>query len=349
MNRFAPAQPDALSRLLDQIRQRHMQLVSHLQDTASTQAPTRADLAGKPAANKPQLDLQRWTDQRPSPDSVRPALRAGLEAWGLLPVHATQVANEAAQYLGHRSSKPGAELGAVRAALAQHWRPASPAGCGWHVWVGAPGVGKSTCLSKWLAQLAIRNPSSLRVWRLDSSQANTAEALSVLAEALGVPVSRHWPHQPQAQPNETHLIDLPGLDWQDADALAQLHRCLHPLPAVQVHLVLNAAYETRLWMAQIQAFAQLPVCDLIFTHLDEERRWGKLWNAVLGTKFAVAFLNAGQNVPGEFWPATVDALLPRQWPPVSDPIEAVEGSSADATTGLPAASMPSTQPATVVG
>jgi len=63
--------------------------------------------------------------------------------------------------------------------------------------------------------------------------------------------------------------------------------------------------------AQVQAFGALPLADLVFTHLDEESRRGKLWNCVLGTGFAVGFLGAGQNVPGEFQAATVEQLLPR--------------------------------------
>jgi flagellar biosynthesis GTPase FlhF len=82
------------------------------------------------------------------------------------------------------------------------------------------------------------------------------------------------------------------------------------LPAPQIHLVLNAAYEASGLLAQTAAFARWPVADLICTHLDEEARWGKLWNLVLGTKFALGFLSAGQNVPGDFQAASLERLLP---------------------------------------
>jgi len=67
-------------------------------------------------------------------------------------------------------------------------------------------------------------------------------------------------------------------------------------------------------LAQIRAFAALPVADLGFTHLDEERRWGKLWNFVLGTDYALRFLSAGQNIPGNFFEATAELVLARQFP-----------------------------------
>jgi flagellar biosynthesis GTPase FlhF len=53
---------------------------------------------------------------------------------------------------------------------------------------------------------------------------------------------------------------------------------------------------------------------LILTHLDEEPRWGKLWNVVLGTKYPVRFLSAAQNIPGEFLSATAERILIRQFP-----------------------------------
>ena len=85
------------------------------------------------------------------------------------------------------------------------------------------------------------------------------------------------------------------------------------LPESEVHLVVNAAYETPLLMAQVRAFAALPITDIIVTHLDEESRWGKLWNLVLGTNCSLRFLSAGQNIPGEFLTATPDRILAHQF------------------------------------
>jgi flagellar biosynthesis GTPase FlhF len=53
---------------------------------------------------------------------------------------------------------------------------------------------------------------------------------------------------------------------------------------------------------------------LVFTDLDEERRWGKLWNFVLGTDYALRFLSAGQYIPGNFFEPTPELVLARQFP-----------------------------------
>jgi flagellar biosynthesis GTPase FlhF len=79
-------------------------------------------------------------------------------------------------------------------------------------------------------------------------------------------------------------------------------------------LVLNAAYETSILLAQARAYAVLPIRDLVVTHLDEEPRGGKLWNLLLGTNYTLRYLSSGQNIPGEFVPATPEALWNRLIP-----------------------------------
>jgi flagellar biosynthesis protein FlhF len=127
-------------------------------------------------------------------------------------------------------------------------------------------------------------------------------------------VERCLPSERSSTPAELLLIDLPGVNWNDAEALSQLGQQLKSLPDPRVHLVLNAAYESSLLLAQVRGFSSLPVSDVIFTHLDEELRWGKVWNVILGTNCSVGFLSAGQNIPGTWLKATPDQVLARQFP-----------------------------------
>lgn len=249
--------------------------------------------------------------------SVEGGWRVGplLENSGLLPLHAQRVVEELRATHGDVPPESVAEeIELARLFLTSRWKPARDITGGTHVFIGAPGSGKTTALCKWLAQVSLVENRSAAVWRFDGHVANTAESLSVFGEILGVPVERCAPANGEPPDAEVLFVDLPGVNPTDAAAMSQLSRRLAELPNPQVHLVLNAAYETPLMLAQARAFSALPISDVIVTHLDEEPRWGKLWNLTLGTNCTLRFLGAGQNIPGDFMPATAGRILSRQFP-----------------------------------
>jgi flagellar biosynthesis protein FlhF len=240
-----------------------------------------------------------------------------LESSGLLPKHVHSVMDALIAEHGERPPATLAqELVLARMALKSLWPMPSETGQddrGPHVMIGPAGAGKTTCLCKWLTQARLIEGRAVQVWRLDGAAANTAESLSVYCEILGVMAERTWSSADAVSKSELSLVDLPGVDWRNASALRELGRQLDEIGPARVHLVLNAAYEVPVLLAQARAFAALPVEDLIFTHLDEEPRWGKIWNVVLGTKLPVRYLSAAQNIPGEFIRATAEKILDRQF------------------------------------
>jgi flagellar biosynthesis protein FlhF len=238
-----------------------------------------------------------------------------LEESGLLPLQAERVVEELRSRYGDRPPEAMAEeIRLAHLFLTQAWRPSRERLSGTHVFIGAPGSGKTTALCKWLAQTVLVENRTAAVWRLDGHVANMAESLSVFGEILGVPVERSAPANGEVPEADVLFVDWPGVNPGDAAALKQLAQRLREWPEPQVHLVLNAAYELPHWLAQLRAFAALGISDVIATHLDEESRWGKLWNLVLGTNCTVRFLSAGQNIPGEFVPASAERILARQFP-----------------------------------
>jgi flagellar biosynthesis protein FlhF len=276
------------------------------------------------AAKTPAPELTEYIESQPATQEVTrpPSQNQGdwrigslLEQTGLSPVHAERLVADLCG--AHGEAAPisfSDEIECAKQALTTRWKVASGKVSGPHVFVGTPGSGKTTALCKWLAQIALVEGRQAAVWRLDGHIANTAESLSVFAEILGVPVERCAPTNNEAPEADVWFVDLPGVNPNDPAAFAQLQQRIASIPGAQVHLVLNAAYETPLLLAQARAFAALPIQDVIVTHLDEETRWGKLWNLTLGTNCTLRFLAAGQNIPGEFIPATPEEIFNRQFP-----------------------------------
>jgi len=255
--------------------------------------------------------------ESPSP-ATEGSWRSGavLHQMGLQPLHVEKVIERAQSK--HGSTPPASfarELALVYAALASFWRPTASSNEGSpaiHVFVGPPGSGKTTALCKWLAKTVLAGGVTARAWRLDGRAAHFAGLLDVYGEILGVPVEREWNAEQKLEGFDAGFVDLPGVDTRDPAAIGQLCGRVKKIPGARVHLVLNAAYDVLVTLAQARAFASLPVSDVIFTHTDEEKRMVKLWNLVLGTNFSVRFLSGGQNIPGDFFVATPELLIPRQ-------------------------------------
>ena len=204
---------------------------------------------------------------------------------------------------------PGAAL-----ELRPYWRPAPPIDQSrpqGHVFVGPPGSGKTTLLCKWLAQVVLLDNRSAQVWRLDAKSANTAEALTIYGEILGVPVERSWSEEATLMAADFSFIDMPGCDWMDESSIEELSERLPTFEPAHVHLVLNAAYHVPLLIEQVRAAARLRISDLIFTHLDEVRSWSLLSDIIRHCSVPIRFLSEGQNVPGKLIPATLEHFLPR--------------------------------------
>ena len=166
-----------------------------------------------------------------------------------------------------------------------------------HVFIGPPGVGKTTLLCKWMAYSVLNESRAVQVWRLDGANANTAEYLNIYGEMLGLHVERFWRSSPTG---DLCLVDLPGVAIDDSAGLPSLKQQLSSFPEPRIHLVLNAAYDSALLQAQFRAFSQFQPEDVSFCHLDEESRQGKLSEFLMGTNCCVRFLSTGQKVPGGF-------------------------------------------------
>jgi flagellar biosynthesis protein FlhF len=303
-----PAEAAPVSLALEEFRQRLHQIEQHVKTP-----PPSPELATVPlpenTASLAALDTNGWR------------LGEVLQRSGLQPLHAQRVLDQVRRE--HGDTPPpslGGEISLARGVLAEGWRTAeaSPAHS-LHAVIGPAGSGKTTCLCKWLTQAALVEGRLARVWRLDGATANMAESLTVYCEILHVPSERSWGDVSGEIAEDIGFIDLPGVDWRKPEAIRDLGDRLKKMGAPRLHLALNGAYDISVTLAQVRAFAPLPVEDLIITHLDEETRWGKLWNLVLAGHPPLRYLCTGQNIPGDICTASAEAILDRQFPPGRGP------------------------------
>jgi flagellar biosynthesis protein FlhF len=290
------------------------------QDPAAPSAPSLLDVRDSVTAISPnessEPELAAITPRRGNRYSIQDSApgqwrtTALLESMGVTPLNAERVSEALVRTQGERApASLGKELSVTREALKGFWRTPRATNRGTHIFLGPPGSGKTTAICKWLTQATLIDGTSARVWRLDVPRANTAESLNVHCEILNAPVERSW-NASVMWPEDLLFIDLPGFEASDDVAFAETQKLLATIPGAQITLVLNAAYDSIVLQNQVRAFSRLPISHLLFTHLDEETRWSKLWNFVLGTNYSLNFLSAGQNIPGRFLPAAPELLFP---------------------------------------
>ncbi|HUD49585.1 MAG TPA: hypothetical protein VMR33_22350 [Candidatus Baltobacteraceae bacterium] len=305
----APApEADPVSETLAEFRQQLHQIKQQV-DSQTTKIE-------KESSSSEAEDLNYTSDEGPKLNNGHWRVGPVLQRAGLSPLNVQNVLDQLhSQHGAFRSASLGDEIALTRGVLSKSWRKSRPiAPNSVHVLVGPAGSGKTTCLCKWLTQAALVDGRLARVWRLDGATANMAESLSVYCEILGVPSERAWHEGAATLREDIGFIDLPGVDWRKPLAVKQLAGQLDQFGSSHVHLVLNGAYDISILLAQERAFSTLPIEDLIVTHLDEESRWGKVWNLALGTNYSIRHFSTGQNIPGDFCEASAEMVFARQFP-----------------------------------
>jgi flagellar biosynthesis protein FlhF len=291
---------------------------------AGVDAPSPAETTGPANHAQPAAPLDPLAELREEIRQLRthvlPRKNAGdraasglarvLHQTGVLPSYTEQILTELP---GMEDLTVGEQIAGASEVLRNRWRPADiDTAAAVHVFVGVPGSGKSTVLCKMLAQTSLVEGQPATVYQLDSHCANPSPQPAIYSEIVGAQFERTLPLNFERR-EESVFIDLPGVPLHNDAALARLRGIIAEFGLPEIHLVLNAAYETSLLLEQVRFFSALGLSDLIITHLDEEPRWGKLWNLVLGTNYSLRSFANGQNIPGDFHPASPDDILSRQF------------------------------------
>ena len=180
--------------------------------------------------------------------------------------------------------------------------------------LGGPGVGRTTALCKWLAVEVFRRARVGHVVTVEFDRPNSAGALPVFCEALGVPLARFPASTLPAAPGGFVYFDLPGLSLLQP---AENHDIARFLAAERIEervLVLNAAYDRPALQQAYATGRDLGATHVVFTHLDEVPQWGKLWDYLFDPEIEPLFLSCGPSLTGDCEEDVSGALVRRTLP-----------------------------------
>ncbi len=255
-------------------------------------------------------------ERRPAVQRSRPAdmpmgagsLAARLMAAGIDPALAESVAAGVAP-----RQQRGLSANGVRQALAAHLNAMAAGDEAFErveVFIGPPGVGKTTTIAKIAAQEKVRR-RTVGVVAADAFRAGAVEQLRTYAAIIGAPfrTARTIEEMDQAidQSRQTLLVDTAGRSPKDED-MRDVRRLLGHRRGVRTHLVIPA--ETSIASARriIDRFADAKPDRVVVSRLDEAESPSSLLAWLFERGLPVSYITTGQRVPEDLERATPAVL-----------------------------------------
>jgi flagellar biosynthesis protein FlhF len=182
------------------------------------------------------------------------------------------------------------------------------------MFVGPPGVGKTTTLAKLAARVSIGEGKKTGLITVDDCRIAAAEQLGAYARIMGLPLLTASTKESFAKAVEklsdrdVILVDTPGRALPDDGYLNHLRKAM-PGHFIEKNLLINATGNEDYLKNILTGYEHLDPNNLIITKVDESRRCGMLYDMICGAKKPVRYVTFGQNVPQDIDDATPEMMV----------------------------------------
>lgn len=241
--------------------------------------------------------------------SIRGGLVARLLASGLDRAMAERVAAAATDAQCRGASLPelrrllAAQLDALTAGDEPYARV--------EVFIGPPGVGKTTTIAKIAAQERARRGRTLGLVGADAFRAGAVEQLRTYASIIGAPfrVARSIEELDAALEKGRHslLVDTAGRSPRDG-GLRDLRRLLGTRRGVRTHLVMAADTSATTARRLLDAYHDARPDRIVISKVDEAETMAPVLAAIAERGLPVSYVTTGQRVPEDLDRATPASL-----------------------------------------
>ena len=176
--------------------------------------------------------------------------------------------------------------------------------------VGATGVGKTTNLAKLAALFAVQERAPVGLITMDTYRVAAPEQLRVYANIMGLPMritndAAELTYALNAfREYDLVLMDTAGGSQFNQEQIRELKSLLDIARPDEVMLVLPANMQVEELRSVVESFRCTNPTSLLFSKLDETRRYGALFSIAVEANLPLSYFSVGQNVPDDIELAT---------------------------------------------